>query len=67
MDNTANRAAFTIATATSVTIRGAALLSDFVKGGTNGVIMSIAKFTQPRTEYAGNIFNLGYRVRLRPE
>lgn len=67
MDNTAARAAFTIATATSVTIRGAALLSDFVKGGTNGVIMSIAKFTQPRTEYAGNIFNLGYRVRLRPE
>lgn len=67
MDNTAARAAFTIATATSVTIRGAALLSDFVKGGTNGVIMSIARFTQPRTEYAGNIFNLGYRVRLRPE
>ena len=67
MDNTASRAAFTIATATSVTIRGAALLSDFVKGGTNGVLMSIARFAQPRTEYAGNVFNLGYRVRLRPE
>lgn len=64
-DNTAARAAFTIATATSLTIRGAALLSDSVKGGTNGVLMSIARFPNDRVEYAGNVFNLGYRVRLR--
>lgn len=64
-DNTAARASFTIATATSLTIRGAALLSDSVKGGTNGVLLSIARFPNDRTEYAGNVFNLGYRVRLR--
>ena len=66
-DNVADRAAFTIASANEVVIRGAALLSDPVKGGTNGVLMSIARFANPRTESAGNIFNLGYRVRLRPE
>ena len=64
-DNTAARASFTIATATSLTIRGAALLSDPTKGGTNGVLMSIARFPNDRVEYAGNVFNLGYRVRLR--
>lgn len=67
MDNVSNRAAFTIASATEVVIRGAALLSDQVKGGTNGVLISIAKFTNPRTESEGNVFNLGYRVRLIPE
>lgn len=66
-DNVADRAAFTIASANEVVIRGAALLSDPVKGGTNGVLVSIARFANPRTESGGNIFNLGYRVRLRPE
>ena len=64
-DNTADRSAFTIASATSVTIRGAALLSDSTKGGTNGVLLSISRFPNDRVEYAGNVFNLGYRVRLR--
>ena len=66
-DNVADRAAFTIASANEVTIRGAALLSDPIKGGTNGVLLSIARFTNARTESGGNVFNLGYRVRLRPE
>lgn len=67
MDNVATRAAFTIATASEITIRGAALLSDSVKGGTNGVLISVARFATDRKEAAGNVFNLGYRVRLRPE
>ena len=62
MDNYAAKAAFTIATATQVTIRGAALLSDPVKGSTSGVLISAAKFAADRVEYAGNIYNLGYRV-----
>lgn len=63
MDNYAAKAAFTIATATQVTIRGAALLSDPVKGSTSGVLISAAKFPADRVEYSGNIYNLGYRVR----
>lgn len=64
MGNLANRASFTITTATELTIRGAALLSDPVKGGTNGVIISASRFPNDRKEYAGSVFNLGYRTRL---
>lgn len=67
MANMANRAAFTIATASEVTIRGAALLSDSVKGGTNGVIASIVRFASDRKEAAGDVFNLAFRVRISPE
>ena len=67
MDNVADRASFTIVSANELAIRGAALLSDPVKGGTNGVLISIARFNNTRTESEGNVFNLGYRVRLRPE
>jgi hypothetical protein len=64
IDNTATKAAFTIATASTVTIRGAALLSDNTKGGATGVLMSISRFSVDRVQYAGDVFNLGYRVRL---
>ncbi len=63
-DNLANRAAFTIATATSVVIRGAALLTDQVKGATTGSLLSISRFAQARTQYNGDPFSLGYRVRI---
>ena len=63
MDNYAAKAAFSIVTATQLTIRGAALLSDQVKGSTSGVLISAAKFAQDRIEYNGNEYNLGYRVR----
>lgn len=64
IDNNATKAAFNIVTASSVTIRGAALLSDSVKGSGVGVLISIARFGQDRLEYNGNVYNLGYRVRL---
>ena len=64
IDNVASKAAFTIATATTVTIRGAALVSDSVKGATTGVIISAARFAQDRVQYDLDVFNLGYRVRL---
>lgn len=64
VDNTASKANFTIATATSVTIRGAALLSSNVKGGTAGKIMSAARFSSDRIQYNADVFSLGYRVRL---
>lgn len=64
MDNYAAQAAFTIATATQVNIWGAALLSDSVKGSTSGVLISAAKYANLRTEYNGNEYRLGYRVRI---
>lgn len=63
MDNYAAKADFTIVTATSLTIRGAAVLSDAVKGATTGVLISAAKFTADRVEANGNTYSLGYRIR----
>lgn len=62
IDSYGAKSTFTIATATSVTIRGAALLSDNVKGSTSGVIISATRFPADRVEYNGNSYQLGYRV-----
>ena len=64
INNTASKAAFTIATATSITVWGAGLLSSNVKGGTTGTLMSAAKFSAARTLYATDVFNLGYSLAL---
>lgn len=64
INNTASKAAFTIATATSITVWGAGLLSSNVKGGTTGTLMSAAKFSAARTLYATDVFNLGYTLTL---
>lgn len=64
--STDNKATFTItATGASITIRGAALLSEQAKGSGGGVLMSVSRFSNDRIEYAGNKFYLGYRVRVR--
>lgn len=59
------RAAFTIATAGSLTVYGAALLSSNVKGDTAGVLASISRFSAPRILANTDIFNCGYSVGLR--
>lgn len=64
INNTASKAAFTIATATSITVWGAGLLSSNVKGGTTGTLLSSAKFTAARTLYDTDVFNLGYTLSL---
>ncbi len=64
IDNLANKAAFTIVTASSLTVYGAALLSESAKGAVTGKIMSATKFTASRTLYNTDTFNLAYRVSL---
>lgn len=64
ISNTANKAAFTIATASSVNVWGAALSSNSTKGGTTGVLMSASKFSAVRTLYNTDIFNVGYTLSL---
>lgn len=65
-DNYTSRANFTIATATVLAIRGAALLSSNVKGGATGVLVSAARFAQDRLQYNTDVFTLGYRTTLVP-
>lgn len=64
INNIANKAAFTIATATTVTVWGAGLMSSSAKGGTTGTLMSAAKFSAARTLYNTDVFNLGYTLSL---
>lgn len=64
INNTASKAAFTIATATSITVWGAGLLSASAKGATTGTLMSAAKFSAARTLFNTDIFNLGYTLTL---
>jgi len=62
IDNYASKAAFTIQTATTLDILGAALLSAQTRGATSGVIISAAKFATTRTENNANVYNLGFRI-----
>ncbi len=64
IDNLANKAAFTIATASSLTVNGAALLSEATKGAVTGKLISATKFATARTLYNTDVFNLAYRVTL---
>jgi len=64
IDNLANKAAFTIATASSLTVHGAALLSEAAKGAVTGKLISASKFSAARTLYDTDVFNLAYRVQL---
>lgn len=58
--NVASKAAFTIVTASSLNIYGAALHSESTKGGVTGTCAAATKFNPMRTAYNTDVFNLGY-------
>lgn len=62
--NTANKAAFTIATATTLSVNGCFLISSSTKGGTGGKLMSATKFAATRSLSDADIFNVGYSLSL---
>lgn len=62
--NTASPAVFNFATASSVSIQGAALLSSATRGGTAGVILSATRFAAPRVFYNADVYNLTYELTL---
>lgn len=64
VDNLANKAAFTIATASSLTVRGSVLVSESAKGAVTGKLASGTKFSAERVLYNTDVFNLAYRVVL---
>jgi hypothetical protein len=66
INNTASKAAFTIATATSVIVRGAALVSSNTKGGTTGTLYSAADFSAPgdRSVVNGDTLTVTYTLSL---
>lgn len=64
IDNLANKAAFTIVTASTLTVNGAALHSEATKGAVTGKLVSATKFANPRVLYNTDVFNIAYRVQL---
>lgn len=64
IDNVASKAAFTIVTASTLTIAGAGLMSANVKGDTGGVLVSATRFSSARILNNGDVWNCGYRVQL---
>lgn len=65
IDNlTGGKAQYTIITATQLTVTGAALLSNQLKGATTGLLASASKFATARVLLNDDTFELGYRVTL---
>jgi hypothetical protein len=64
IDNMATPASLTIATASTVNIYGAALLTSNVRGGTGGVLVSASKYAAMRTFQDGDTYEVGYRINL---
>ena len=62
IDNFSDPAELTIATAASLNVTGAALLSSSTRGGTTGVLVSASKFAATRTFQDGDTYELGYRL-----
>lgn len=64
INNHASPAVFTIECTTSVTINGAALLTDSTKGGTSGSLISAVRLPAQRLQYDGDEYTSKYQVSL---
>lgn len=62
IDNMAAAAQLTIATSGTLTVTGAALLTNSTKGGTTGTLVSASKYPVARTFQNGDIYEIGYRL-----
>lgn len=60
----ASIAKVTIKTATSLTVQGAAILTNSTKGSTAGVLVSATKFAAARVFQDNDTFEIGYRLAL---
>lgn len=64
IDNLTAAASLTIATAGTLNVTGAALLTSNQKGGTTGALVSASLYPVPRTFQNGDVYELGYRINL---
>lgn len=61
LDNYAAKAAFTIVTASTLNVNGAAIVSEPTKGSTAGVLVAAARYTNTRQLQNGDAYEVGYR------
>lgn len=64
IDNMAAVAQVTIATAGTLNVTGAAMLTNSTRGGTTGALISATKYAAPRTFQNGDTYDIGYRLSL---
>lgn len=64
IDNMAAVAHLTMATAGTLNVTGAALLTNSTRGGTTGVLISASKYAATRVFQNGDTYDVGYRVSL---
>lgn len=64
IDNLANVASVTIATASQLNVAGAAMLTNSTKGGTTGALVSASKYAAARVFQDGDTYDIGYRLNL---
>ena len=64
IDNLTAVASVTIATAASLNVTGAALLTNSTRGGTGGVLVSASKYAAARTFQNNDTYDIGYRLNL---
>lgn len=64
IDNFASVATFSIVTSGTLTVTGAALLTNNTRGGTTGALVSATKYAAARTFQNGDEFDVGYRMSL---
>ena len=62
IDNFTATASVTIATSSQLNVTGAALLTNSVKGGTSGTLISATKYSAARTFQDGDVYDIGYRL-----
>ena len=62
IDNFTAAASLTMATASSLNVTGAALLTSSQRGGTTGALISASAFPVPRVFQSGDLYELGYRL-----
>ena len=64
IDNTPAVAKVTMKTASSLTVQGAAMLTNSGKGSTAGALISASKYAAPRVFQDGDTYEIGYRISL---
>lgn len=64
IDNMASVATVTIATAGTLNVTGAALLTGSTRGGTADKLVSASKYAVARTFQDGDVYDVGYRLSL---
>lgn len=64
IDNFGAATSLTMKSATSITVRGAALLTSNERGGTTGKLLSVSKYANSREFQEDDTYEVGYRLTL---